>query len=75
MELIKLGVEELIKLVKQLPDHEFTKLKHELERKSIDKKKSKNDLKEFLLSAPVFSKEQIQSIKDTRSAINKWRKK
>lgn len=71
---VNIGIEQLIELVKTLPEKDIDKLKTELEKK----KTTTNDREEFLsflMKGPVFSKKQINSIAKTRKAINQWRTK
>jgi hypothetical protein len=37
--------------------------------------KTRNELKELLLRGPVFSEKQLETIAETRKAINRWRTK
>jgi hypothetical protein len=66
--------EQLIELAKKLPAKQWTKLKH-----AVDKEQPSNgnpsELETFLLSAPTFSKKQLNEIAKTRKAINQWRTK
>ena len=76
MELkINIGIEEILHIVRQLPRNEFTKLKRELENEPVNNLLPKEKLKQFLLDAPVFGKEQINRIQNTRNKINTWRTK
>ncbi len=66
--------EQLIKLAKQLPVTQWTKLKSEVENEKIGVNQV-SDLETFLLSAPTFSKQQLNEIAKTRKAITLWRTK
>ena len=75
MELqVDIKFEQLIKLAKQLPATQWTKLKSEVENENIGAKKV-SDLETFLLSAPTFNKKQLNEIDKTRKAITQWRTK
>lgn len=65
---------QLVKLAKRLPAKQWIKLKKEVEQKSTDSNKN-SDLVSLLLSAPTYSKEQIDQIAKTRKALNSWRTK
>jgi len=71
---VEIGFEQLIQLVKRLPETQWSKLKQE-----VDKEKTANkevsDVEAFLLTAPTFTKNQLDEIAKTRKAINQWRTK
>lgn len=71
---VDIGFEQLVSIVKKLPARQWAKLKSEIERtnKSIPENQ---DLEAFLLQAPTFSQKQLDTIGETRKAINQWRKK
>ncbi len=50
----------------------MVKLKKEVEEKKVDAQKNSH-LVSLLLSAPTFSKRQLDEIAKTRKAINQWR--
>jgi len=65
---------QLVDLVKQLHPTQWTKLKEEVEEKqSVSDHNS--DLVALLLSAPTYSKKQLDEVAKTRKAINQWRTK
>lgn len=66
--------DQLVKLAKQLPPTQWTKLKREVEEK-VTLPEQNSDLVSLLLSAPTFSKKQLDEVAKTRKAINKWRTK
>lgn len=71
---IEIGFEQLVQLAKKLPSQQWLKMKQEVDKQqSVNK--TAGDLESFLLSAPTFSKKQIDEIAKTRKAINQWRKK
>lgn len=75
MELrVDIGFDQLVHMVKQLPPKQLDQLLSEVSKPSQAATKNK-DLKKLLLSGPTFSEDQIQTIKKTREAINKWRGK
>jgi hypothetical protein len=65
-------LDQLITLIKGLSEIQRQKLKAELDR--LENNPSDTSLEEFLLSAPTFSENQIQTIIETRKAIDQWRK-
>jgi hypothetical protein len=71
---IDIEFEQLVSLVKKLPARQWAKLKSEIEKNGKDVPKNQ-DLEAFLLQAPIFSQKQIDTISETRNAINQWRKK
>jgi len=70
---IDIGFDQLVKLAKKLPAQQWTKLKKEVEQQQQETKSS--ELEAFLLTAPTFSKKQLDEIAQTRKAINQWRTK
>ena len=65
---------QLVKLAKQLPVTQWVKLKKEVEEK-ISTPAQNSDLISLLLSAPTYSKKQLDEVANTRKAINQWRTK
>lgn len=71
---VDIGYDELVKLVKQLPKNQWTKLKKEVdEEQPLTDKQS--EMIEFLLSGPTFTKKQLAEIEKARKEINQWRTK
>jgi hypothetical protein len=74
MELkMKIGLEQLIEAIKQLPPVQFVKLRAEL-NKVVPEKNDKEEFKSFLLQAPVFTNEQIKLMEEARKSMNQWGK-
>ena len=71
---VDIEFDQLVKLAKQLPATQWTKLKKEVEKKSTSLKPHSN-LVSLLLSAPTYSKKQLEEVAKTRKAINQWRTK
>ncbi len=73
---VQLDIEfdQLVQIAKKLPAKQWTRLKAEVEAKPPGDK-NREELKQFLLDGPTFSKKQIETIAETRKAINKWRTK
>ena len=71
---IDIKFEQLIDIAKKLPAPQWNKLKQEVE-KDFDQDPKIQDMESFLLSAPTFTKKQLDTIAKTRNAINQWRKK
>jgi hypothetical protein len=69
---VQLDIEfdQLVRLVKQLPKTQWTRLKDEVEKEKVEKV---SDLETLLLSAPTFTKDQLELIESTRKAIAQWR--
>ncbi|MEP6684310.1 MAG: hypothetical protein ABJA35_13670 [Parafilimonas sp.] len=68
---VDIEFDELLKAVKTLPSAKLQLLKNEIEKGS--KIKSSNNLEQLLLSGPVATKKQLESIAKNRKAINQWR--
>lgn len=71
---VDIKFDQLVKLAKQLPSTQWTKLKREVEEKVAVTKQS-SDLVSLLMSAPTYSKKQLDEVAQTRKAINQWRTK
>ena len=71
---VEIEFEQLVKIAKRLPATQWTKLKKEVEER-IPYTTQKSDLVSLLLSAPTYSKKQMEVIVKTRKAINQWRTK
>ncbi len=69
---VDIKFDELLKLVKKLPDTELSKLKLALD-KDFKQDKRKANLKKLLLEGPVFSERQLEVVLQTRKSINQWR--
>ena len=71
---IEIGFDQLVKLVKQLPKKQWTRLKTEVDNneRSPD---TQSDMLTLLLNGPTFSKKQLTEIVKARKEINQWRKK
>jgi hypothetical protein len=71
---VDIGFDQLISLVKRLPAKQWAKLKSEVDQSGTIADRNK-DLETFLLQAPTFSKKQLDTVAETRNAINQWRTK
>ena len=78
MELtVKIGYEQILNLVKQLPAGKIVQLKSALNDKFIEKKAQEeiSDFQSFLLSGPVMTEEEYENFADSRKQWNQWRQK
>lgn len=75
MELkVEIGFNDLLHAIKALPENQLSALKIELEK--IEPSVTNNtNLKDILLKAPVFGKDELSKVKEARKQINKWRAK
>lgn len=71
---IDIGFEQLVQIAKKLPSRQWAKLKSEVEA-TKETSVAQNELEQFLLQAPTFSKRQIEAIDKTRKGMNRWRSK
>lgn len=75
MELkVRIGYEELLNLIQQLPQDQLLLLKKELDK--FGKEKSDvgpSKLKELTLSGPVMSSNQYEYYQEFRAQLNNWR--
>jgi hypothetical protein len=71
---VDIGFDQLVQLAKQLPATQWRKLKTEVEKEQVQKD-SVSDLETFLLSAPTFTRKQLNEVAKTRKALTEWRTK
>lgn len=69
---VEIKFDELLKIVKNLPDTKLSKLKAVIE-KEAKHDYDRSEYEAFLLTGPTFSKKQLDNIAKTRKAINQWR--
>lgn len=65
-----IGFEQLLKIVKSLPQQQQKILKTELEKEVVNRV---SDLESLLLAGPVATKEQLETIENNRKELNQWR--
>ncbi|PWH86957.1 hypothetical protein [Brumimicrobium oceani] len=70
---VKIGFNQLVKIVKTLPKNQLNKLLNEIEKGKMTEK-SDSILEELLLKGPVATKKQLETITENRNSINLWRK-
>ncbi|MDN3582602.1 hypothetical protein [Mucilaginibacter flavus] len=77
MELkVEIAFDELLHVVRQLPEDKRAILKKELNKKEVRYKEGElTDFQKMLLNGPVMSDEQYKNYKDVRKHFNKWRTK
>lgn len=71
---IEIEFDQLVNLVKQLPEKQWAKLKSEVE-KNVVPSDSGADMLDMLLNGPTFSEKQLEEIAKARKEISEWRKK
>lgn len=71
---LDIGFDQLVQLARELPKAEWIKLKEEVEEGRTTASVSPN-LETFLLTAPTFTKRQLNEVAKARKAISQWRKK
>lgn len=70
---VDIGFKDLLEIVKNLPEEQLLQLKKELEEKPTEIKREY--FRDLLINGPTFSDEQVNTMEETRKAINKWRTK
>ena len=71
---VDIEFDQLVQIAKKLPSQQWTKLKAEVEaQSSVDTERE--EFRKLLLNGPTFSKKQLNTIDETRKAINQWRTK
>jgi hypothetical protein len=71
---IEIGYDQLVKLVKQLPKKQWSRLKSEVEKNEVPSD-TQSDMLTLLLNGPTFNKKQLDEIAKARKEINQWRTK
>ena len=69
---VEIGFDQLVQLVKKLPQTQWAKLKKEIET-TIPINTEREDFRSFLLNGPTFSKKQMDLISETRKKIDEWK--
>ena len=69
---VEIGFDQLVQLVKKLPQTQWAKLKKEIET-DLPINKEREDFRSFLLNGPTFSKKQMDLISETRKKIDEWK--
>ena len=73
---IDIGFDQLVHIAKKLSPKQWDKLKHEIEKEpELPGPSEEKSMEAFLMSAPTFTKKQLDAIANTWKAINKWRTK
>ena len=70
---VKIPFETLADIVRQLSALDKARLQLVLQEDSISPQEE--SLTDLLLNGPVFTEEQIETIRETRKEINQWRSK
>ena len=71
---IDIAYDQLVRLVKQLPKKQWTRLKSEVEENRV-LADTQSEMLTLLLNGPTFSKKQLDEIDKARKEINQWRTK
>ncbi len=73
---VKLDIpfEQLLRVIRQLSPAQRKKIKAELDS-ALASKAAGRSLQELLLDGPVFSKDQLDRMAETRKALDQWRGK
>ncbi len=71
---VQVPFQQLLTIVKTLTPSQKAKLREELSEEKTEIK-NQDDFIEFLLSGPVYSDKDIQTIEENRKSIAKWRTK
>ena len=69
---VDIGFEQLIEMVNALPESQLNILREHIKHK-VSPVNETESLRDFLLNGPTFSGSQIETINQTRAAINQWR--
>ena len=71
---VQVPFQQLLTIFKTLTPSQKAKLREELNEEETEIK-NQDDFIEFLLSGPVYSDKDIQTIEENRKSIAKWRTK
>jgi hypothetical protein len=74
IQTVDIEFNQLVRLVKRLPINQWAKLKQEVDKNDVPQRKF-TDTESFLLTAPTFTKKQLDEISKNKKAINQWRTK
>jgi flagellar motor switch protein FliG len=73
---LKIGYEQLVDIIQQLPMDEVEKLKTEIERISRNmnsESEAMKDFESFIANGPVMSDEKFQAFEENRKHFTQWR--
>ena len=72
---VKIGFEEVMKLVKQLPAGKIKELQSLVNEDFISKKAKEEitSFQDFLLEGPVMSKKDLELFQQNRKSFSEWR--
>lgn len=69
---VNIGLEQLIKIVKELPEKQLNQLMAEINKVRTNRP-SNSLLEDLLLNGPVATKKQLETIENNRNDLNQWR--
>jgi hypothetical protein len=74
---VKIGYNEILDLVKQLPAGKLKQLQAVINQDLISKKAKQeiSTFQEFLLEGPVMSDKQLEQFNENRNSFSQWRAK
>jgi hypothetical protein len=74
---VKIGYDEILNLVKQLPASKIKQLQEVVNQDFISKKAKQeiSTFQDFLLKGPVMSDEQLNQFNENRKSFSEWRTK
>ncbi|MCI9843789.1 hypothetical protein [Flavobacterium pectinovorum] len=74
---VKIGFDEIVQLVKQLPASKIKQLQDSVNQEFISKKAKEeiSSFQDFLLQAPVMNDEQLKEFEENRKKFKQWRTK
>ena len=73
---VDINIDQLIQILKNLPDNQKAKIKSELNEISLSGiKQERSNFQEFLLQGPTMTDVQYKQFKDNRKKMNQWRTK
>jgi len=73
---VDIGFSQLLHLLKGLPARDWERLKQEVESSQpVATVGDRKRFRELLLNGPTFTEEQLDTIAQTRAAIDRWREK
>lgn len=68
----EIGVEQLLSMVKQLPEKEITRLLNRI-KIEVSARSKDSQLSELLKKAPTWSDKDMNAFEETRQGLNSWR--
>jgi hypothetical protein len=70
---LTVNINQLIELIRQLPEKDFMRVRAELENKDVREISNREQFRQLLLRGPVMTDTEYQRYEENRKTMNAWR--